>query len=336
MAGKHVICPHCKLAVTVPGSKPELETATTETPTWDKPRHPATGSRKKLPQEKLPSIRKEVPRIAGRWIAAGIGVGVVLLAGLLLLPAVQRVNGRNPRMDSINNLKQIGWAFLAYQDTYKAYPTNGTSTSYLYMGHKVGGNAIAGECFTGSWAFQILPFIDQVPLFNSKETTVGLSVYMCSGRGRPWVSTTGAWTDYMLNSWINDPVNGLADVPDRKTTPQDITDGVSTTIFVGHGSIQTTRYGEKEAFAQSVDIFKGGHPALVRASTTNIQDSPTTDELTWGSPLKSGSLMALGDGSVRQFSYSRYSGGTIADGVAKGGGLAPFLTPAGGESVTLP
>jgi hypothetical protein len=60
MAGKHVVCSHCKLAVTVRAAKPDLETATTDIP--PPPHIPERPVGKESADDELPSIRKEAPR----------------------------------------------------------------------------------------------------------------------------------------------------------------------------------------------------------------------------------------------------------------------------------
>src|SRR5262245_6577491 len=84
---------------------------------------------------------------------------IAILIGLLV-PAVQKVRQAAARTQNINNLKQIGLAFHNYHDTYKFFPYNGK--------YNVWGNPRVAN--TGSWCFQILPFIEQKPLYDSAPT----------------------------------------------------------------------------------------------------------------------------------------------------------------------
>ena len=141
----------------------------------------------------------------------------------------------------------------------------------------------------------------------------------------------------MINPWVNDPRAGAVNAANNKRIFNDITDGSSNTIFVGHGSIDPSLYSSKVASAQSSDIFKGGDPATARRVTTNQRDTAHDSALNWGGPFSYGALMGIGDATVRTFPYT-YSGGVIDNGVSTTTtpGLGAFLTPPGGEQVTLP
>jgi hypothetical protein len=118
----------------------------------------------------------------------------------------------------------------------------------------------------------------------------------------------------------------------------DITDGTGNTILVGHGSIDPRLYSANASIAQSTDIFQGGHPATARRLTLNQIDRPHHKTRSWGGPFHQGALISMADATIRPFPYATYSGGTITNGVGTvtTPGLAAFLTPAGGEKVTLP
>ncbi|MFO0865645.1 MAG: DUF1559 domain-containing protein, partial [Gemmataceae bacterium] len=80
-----------------------------------------------------------------------IAIIAVLIA--LLVPAVQKVREAAARAQCQNNLKQLGLAMHGYHDTYKKFPKNN---------QQIGANA--WEAVSAS--FQILPFIEQAPLYN--------------------------------------------------------------------------------------------------------------------------------------------------------------------------
>src|SRR5437660_1842136 len=79
-----------------------------------------------------------------------IAIIAVLIA--LLLPAVQQAREAARRSQCKNNLKQYGLALANYHDVYKMYPIGGDQTwgNSTYLG----------------WQPRILPFIDQMPIFN--------------------------------------------------------------------------------------------------------------------------------------------------------------------------
>src|SRR5205807_2310939 len=98
---------------------------------------------------------------AKRWIGIGVYVFLGLIAisivMALLLPAQQRLDDRSAGTQSRNNLKQIVLGMQGFSDTHKRLPFNGT------------GPAIGGDTTSGCWAFQILPFVDQGPLFQNPK-----------------------------------------------------------------------------------------------------------------------------------------------------------------------
>src|SRR3954470_20783600 len=82
-------------------------------------------------------------------------IAIIAILIALLVPAVQKVRQAAARTQSTNNLKNIGLAFHGFHDAVKYLPFNGTMV------------AAGGNSTTGSWAFQILPYIDQTPMFTT-------------------------------------------------------------------------------------------------------------------------------------------------------------------------
>ncbi len=266
-----------------------------------------------------------------------VGALALILIGLAV-PLVQKMREAARRTESTNNLKQIGLAFHSFHDANRRLPYNGTVHSYASRKMRLGGPAIAGDGATGSWAFMILPFLDQQPLFNTKNPSMPVPAYMCPGRGRPDVCTgdaPGAWTDYFLNSFLNDP-NGNPNAPDRRRKMADITDGTSCTIFLGQGQIMPADYSATDVIPGYTDIiFNGGSASLCRPNrvVSMRRDSEDSAAGDWGGPFEQGCLMGMGDGTVQMFPYSM-PGGTITNGVCApltSSNLGNYLTPNGGE-----
>ena len=117
-------------------------------------------------------------------------IAIIAILIALLVPAVQKVRFAAARTQSTNNLKQLALGSHGYHDSLKFLPFNGTTT--------VPANSANNE--SGSWGYQILPFIDQGPLYEQQNgTTTGwanpLAVFRCPMRSRPgYVSGTATTT----------------------------------------------------------------------------------------------------------------------------------------------
>ena len=223
-------------------------------------------------------------------------------------------------------------------------------------------NAIGGNNVSGSWGFQILPYIDQGPYFATPASAVSIAAFMCPGRARNTTVGSGSSTDYMYNLLLNDqtiPNNPLTNgANNKKRTMVGITDGTSNTIFAGHGQISQGNYGNPYATSTGGSAANG---ANCIAGTINLARNAATDFGTtrgstsvptanaapavlfgrdpagtatslnaWGGPFSQGGLMGMGDGTVRLFPYNMNTQTLPA--LAMGG----FLTPSNGEVVTLP
>jgi prepilin-type N-terminal cleavage/methylation domain-containing protein/prepilin-type processing-associated H-X9-DG protein len=181
---------------------------------------------------------------------------IAILIGLLL-PAVQKTREAASRMKCSNNLKQIGLALANYAgaNSIGAFPSG-----YYNGGAPAGIYGSSGEywmwCYTG-WQLQLLPFLEQVNLYNSSYTWLNanpystdtnsypacgfvLAGYTCPSNVRPPTINYGG-TIYELESYMgctgtssNSPISGdgilYCNSAVRYT---DITDGTSNTIAVG-------------------------------------------------------------------------------------------------------
>ncbi len=268
-------------------------------------------------------------------------IALILIVAALLVVSIGKAREAAALTASMNNLRQIGLAFQGYQDVQKHFPYNGTTTAHNVRGMITGGPAVGGNSGSGSWAFMILPYVDQEPMFENVGTHAGVAVFMCPGRNRPLMCTgtggPGAWLDYFINSFLND-ANGNPAARNGRRSIHTIIDRSSDIVLVGHGQIKPSDYGVPNALPGFTDIiFNGGSPANCRPNivVVNSPDSEHSLPGNWGGPFSQGSLMAMADSSVRIFPYT-ITGGTITDGESDAGDgfhrpFAAFLCPSGGD-----
>jgi prepilin-type N-terminal cleavage/methylation domain-containing protein len=91
-------------------------------------------------------------------------IAIIGVLVALLLPAVQAAREAARRMSCGNNLKQLGLAVHNYHDTHRAMPLNYGQWNLI--------DPLDGR--STSWMTQILPFIEQQPLFDQIDFTFGV------------------------------------------------------------------------------------------------------------------------------------------------------------------
>ncbi|MFO0942674.1 MAG: DUF1559 domain-containing protein [Pirellulales bacterium] len=98
---------------------------------------------------------------------------VIAIIGILvglLLPAVQAAREAARRMQCSNNVKQISLGFHNYESALKCFPINYAMRGIPPFPNNGPGIANSGR----SWMQMILPYIEQTPLYNNIDFTVGL------------------------------------------------------------------------------------------------------------------------------------------------------------------
>jgi prepilin-type N-terminal cleavage/methylation domain-containing protein len=118
---------------------------------------------------------------------------IAILIGLLL-PAVQKVREAAARMESLNNLKQLGLALHNYENTYKQLPP--------WFGNNVPGGRIMA---TGTIFYHLMPFYEQEVLYNTGKAEY--IVIHATTWGSTSTTTDDGWgnmateTDYGYQAW---------------------------------------------------------------------------------------------------------------------------------------
>jgi prepilin-type N-terminal cleavage/methylation domain-containing protein len=281
------------------------------------------------------------PRVQGRQaftlIELLVVIGIVTILIGLLLPAIQQVRESANLTQCSNNLKQMGVASQAFNDTHGFLPSSRIMDNWA------------------SWAVQLLPFLEEERLYHQWDLTLqyyqqtpaarttGVRTYLCpSRRVSPMVSTSGdssdsggfgptpgACGDYAGNAgdwsnfgdWYDFPTaNGTIIASQAELTGNvhnwvgsvklsDLTRGQSNTLLFGEKHIPTgmLQKGSSNSGGARPDgsIYNGGWGVqFVKLAgpgfplAPNPQYTGASWQLLFGSWHPSGCQFVYGDGSV--------------------------------------
>jgi prepilin-type N-terminal cleavage/methylation domain-containing protein len=274
-----------------------------------------------------------------------IAIIAVLIA--LLLPAVQKVRDAAQRTQCQNNLKQIGLGMHNCHDAQGVFPKGGFRLSagaaagrpdflqqpYNSRLNPAGAIAYNGLGRTdrkpqdqpGSWAWVILPYIEQDNVYRQPEPWgSAVKIYICPARRSSAAQVAPpedlVWPGWRFNSeghpnlWaktdyaINRRIGGTG-VNDVCRTILNIVDGTSNTMLCGEKAMDV-RMKETGTWYFDEPAFSGGQDGVSRQGTGTFPDMngaaaglPNFFMGHWGSAHTAGLNILLADGSVRGLKY---------------------------------
>jgi prepilin-type N-terminal cleavage/methylation domain-containing protein len=245
---------------------------------------------------------------------------VIAIIGMLvglILSAVQQIREAASRTSYANNLKQIGLALQMHHDAFGVVPSNGGWDGKEWISSVTGAKMYVttvdkddgilryrgvGEPGrkpydqTGSWAYALLPFLEQQNIFTIRDWQVPVKLYICPSRRMPQASTVvgedaygiyngGGWlwakTDYACNDLVMLYRPGCLRLAA-------LMDGASHTILVGEKAfdpsvqVPTTWYFDEP-------FFTGGSGGTTRWKGGVFRDKIGVDfKGNWGSPHPAG------------------------------------------------
>ena len=132
-------------------------------------------------------------------------VVIAIIATLigLLLPAVQSAREAARRTQCKNQLRQIGLAILNLENSVKTFPTSGIEPWPKLEWYASGAKAFGPGRQGLSWAFQILPYLEENAVSSLTRTDqVGgspIPLYFCPTRRQPTSNTSGGATYWLMD-----------------------------------------------------------------------------------------------------------------------------------------
>jgi prepilin-type N-terminal cleavage/methylation domain-containing protein len=234
------------------------------------------------------------PRRGFTLIELLVVIAIIAILIGLLVPAVQKVRAAAARTQCANNLKQMGLACHAYHDVFKILPNAGRQDAG--NGGRDPNNLFAsGSKQRWNWRYQILPFIEQSPVFNlttdSKIRVTPIPIYNCPSRRPPTVIGALILADYVGNcgsnwcpadsvsTWtgviVPSMLNNLTPVPSVRLTS--ITDGTSNTLMLGEKFVATDQYATAAEWGDNEPWAGGNSWTVTRvANQQPRQDQPSS------------------------------------------------------------
>lgn len=278
---------------------------------------------------------------------------IAVLVGLLL-PAVQKVRDAAARVQCQNQLKQVGLALHQFHDAHRVFPSNGGWDGKQTIAAATGGSFTPStldfttnqthrwgvgdpkrspQDQTGSWAYSLLPYVEQHASYSRPDWTGAVKVFICPARRAAeahQVVAGDAYGQYDGGGWTWGKTDYAANLLAFFNRPEcramaSFADGLSSTILVGEKAFDPT-VEQRQSWYWDEPFFLGGSKGTARGGLAIIHDGPGIPyKENWGSSHPAGAHLLFGDAAVRPIT-------STIDLIV----FSSLLTPSGGEVVSPP
>jgi prepilin-type processing-associated H-X9-DG protein len=298
-------------------------------------------------------MRQRLQRNIGAFTLAELLVVIAIILVLLGLavPAIQKCREVNNRAICTHNLHQIGLALHQFHGDYNCFPSNGgwdgkqtildvSGKPFVPKTHDAGASfpfvwgvgdpARSPVNQTGSWAYAILPYVEETEMHLKRTWETPVKLYICPERRRPIAQEAvdkDQWGEYFGGGWKwgkTDYAGNALVIPNRPMVVHmaEIQDGTSNTFLVGEKAMRPDNYISGTWYWDE-PFFLGGSQGTQRSGRFVLKDDMSMDRrfrFNWGSAHSGGANFLYADGSVRLIPHGTESSSVHA-----------FMTPMGGE-----
>jgi prepilin-type N-terminal cleavage/methylation domain-containing protein len=228
--------------------------------------------REKIRQE---AVSRQHHRDGFTLVELLVVIAIIGVLVSLLLPAVNSAREAARRTQCMNQIRSVGQAALNLESAMRTLPGGGVKPWPQIEDYSANGKPFGPEKQGLSWAFQLLPFLEENAVHGltttAQITDSPISLYFCPSRRQPTFYQSGPFRFWLMDYASLNPIPSrrqIGNVPFENHTriePGRPTRGCRT-AFAFWG---TRRYGNDHAPQPSSILgpqFIGFHGAIIRSS----------------------------------------------------------------------
>ena len=145
--------------------------------------------------------RRDRARLGFTLVELLVVIAIIGILVALLLPAVNSAREAARRTQCMNQVRQIGLAMINLENAQKTFPSGGIHPWPILEWYAQGNQPFGPKRQGLSWAFQILPYLEENAIHNLGTTaqiqSSPVNIYFCPSRRAP-IASDGRWLiDYV-------------------------------------------------------------------------------------------------------------------------------------------